>query len=128
MSRRQFIDQHTYLPDQILAVTDRMSMAKSLEVRVPFMDYRLVRLTQRVPGKLKQNSGDFKILLKKTLGQRCPPEILARPKWGFDTPCAGWVSNPGFIILFEVCLKAPRYEKDCSRRKAFVPSSKIPTW
>ena len=99
ISRRQFIDQSTYLPDQILAVTDRMSMAASLEVRVPFMDYRLVRYTQKVPGSLKQNRHDFKILLKKTLGQRCPPEILNRPKWGFDTPLRRWVQQPGLHEL-----------------------------
>jgi asparagine synthase (glutamine-hydrolysing) len=88
------------LPDQILALTDRMSMANSLEVRVPFMDYRLVRFTQRVPGSLKQNShGEFKILLKKTLGQRCPPKILRRPKWGFDTPLSRWVQQPALFDL-----------------------------
>jgi asparagine synthase (glutamine-hydrolysing) len=99
ISRRQFVDQQTYLPDQILAITDRMSMAASLEVRVPFMDYRLVRFTQRVPGSLKQNPRDFKILLKKVLGERCPPEILSRPKWGFDTPLRRWVQQPGLYDL-----------------------------
>jgi asparagine synthase (glutamine-hydrolysing) len=99
ISRRQFIDQQTYLPDQILAITDRMSMAASLEVRVPFMDYRLVRFSQRVPGSLKQNPGEFKILLKKVLGRRCPPEILTRPKWGFDTPLRFWVQQPGLYDL-----------------------------
>jgi len=99
ISRRQFIDQNTYLPDQILALTDRMSMAASLEVRVPFMDYRLVRFTQRVPGSLKQGPQDFKILLKKVLGERCPPEVLNRPKWGFDTPLRHWVQQPGLYDL-----------------------------
>jgi asparagine synthase (glutamine-hydrolysing) len=99
ISRCQFIDQQTYLPDQILALTDRMSMANSLEVRVPFMDYRLVRFTQRIPGALKQNSQDFKILLKNTLGKRCPPEILTRPKWGFDTPLSRWVQQPALYEL-----------------------------
>jgi asparagine synthase (glutamine-hydrolysing) len=99
ISRRQFVDQQTYLPDQILALTDRMSMAASLEVRVPFMDYRLVRFTQRIPGSLKQNQHDFKIMLKKTLGQRLPPEILKRPKWGFDTPLSRWVQQPGLYDL-----------------------------
>jgi len=99
VSRRQFIDQQTYLPDQILALTDRMSMANSLEVRVPFMDYRLVRFSQRVPGSLKQNSHEFKILLKRALGERCPPEILNRPKWGFDTPLSRWVQHPGLYDL-----------------------------
>jgi asparagine synthase (glutamine-hydrolysing) len=99
VSRRQFIDQQTYLPDQILALTDRMSMAASLEVRVPFMDYRLVRLSQMLTGEQKQNSKDFKIFLKKVLGNRCPPEILTRPKWGFDTPLRKWVQQPSLHQL-----------------------------
>jgi asparagine synthase (glutamine-hydrolysing) len=99
ISQRQFIDQQTYLPDQILALTDRMSMANSLEVRVPFMDYRLVRFSQRVHGRLKQTREDYKILLKRSLGQRCPPEILTRPKWGFDTPLSRWVQQPGLYDL-----------------------------
>lgn len=94
VSRRQFVDQHTYLPDQILALTDRMSMANALEVRVPFMDYRLVRLSQSLSSCNKQTPRDFKIFLKKALGAKCPPEILTRPKWGFDTPLARWVAQP----------------------------------
>jgi len=99
VSRRQFIDQQTYLPDQILALTDRMSMANSLEVRVPFMDYRLVRFSQRIASDLKQDSQNYKILLKRSLGKRCPPEILNRPKWGFDTPLSRWVQRPDLYDL-----------------------------
>jgi asparagine synthase (glutamine-hydrolysing) len=101
VSRRQFVDQHTYLPDTILALTDRMSMANSLEVRVPFMDYRLVRLSQRFGSLLKQHSGDFKILLKRALGDRCPTELLNRPKWGFDTPLSRWVSQPEMMQILQ---------------------------
>ena len=99
VSRFQFIDQHTYLPDQILALTDRMSMANSLEVRVPFLDYRVVRLAEAIPGMWKQNTGDFKILLKRALGKRCPPEILDRPKSGFDTPLSRWMRQPAIFEL-----------------------------
>jgi asparagine synthase (glutamine-hydrolysing) len=97
VGRRQFVDQHTYLPDQILALTDRMSMANSLEVRVPFMDYRLVRLAQRIPTALKQVDGDYKIALKRALGGRLPATLLNRPKWGFDTPLASWVGGPAIF-------------------------------
>lgn len=97
VGRRQFIDQHTYLPDQILALTDRMSMANSLEVRVPFMDFRLVRLAQRIPTALKQVNGDYKIALKRALGSRLPPNLLNRPKWGFDTPLGSWVGGPAIF-------------------------------
>jgi asparagine synthase (glutamine-hydrolysing) len=99
VTQRQFIDQHTYLPDQILALTDRMSMANSLEVRVPFMDYRLVRFSQTVGSALKQDRSDYKILLKHSLGDRVPPELLTRPKWGFDTPLRKWVTSPGISAL-----------------------------
>lgn len=99
VGRRQFIDQQTYLPDQILALTDRMSMAVSLEVRVPFMDFRLVQLAARIPGVRKQSPGDYKMCLKQALGDRVPPQILTRPKWGFDSPIARWVSAPAMRDL-----------------------------
>jgi asparagine synthase (glutamine-hydrolysing) len=101
ISRRQFIDQHTYLPDEILALTDRMSMANSLEVRVPFLDYRLVRFSQGLTSAQKQTAGDFKIFLKAKLGKKCPPEILTRPKWGFDTPLQQWVTQPELFASLE---------------------------
>jgi len=104
ISRKQFVDQHTYLPDQILALTDRMSMANSLEVRVPFMDHRLVRFSQRIASPMKQTCNDFKIFLKDALGRRCPPELLTRPKWGFDTPLSKWVRQPG---VFEMISRLP---------------------
>jgi asparagine synthase (glutamine-hydrolysing) len=104
LSRFQYIDQHTYLPDQILALTDRMSMANSLEVRVPFLDYHLVRLAEGIPGKWKQTASDFKILLKRSLGKRCTPEILNRQKSGFDTPLSRWVRQPA---IFEIIRALP---------------------
>lgn len=94
VSRRQFVDQQTYLPDQILALTDKMSMANSLEVRVPMMDYRLIRFSQALRSDEKQNGKDFKMFLKRVLGKHCPPELLNRPKWGFDTPLRRWVGQP----------------------------------
>jgi len=101
VGRRQFIDQHTYLPDQILALTDRMSMANSLEVRVPFMDFRLVRHAQRIPGEGKQTALDYKIVLKRALGHRLPATVLARPKWGFDTPLSRWVRLPEVFSVLQ---------------------------
>jgi asparagine synthase (glutamine-hydrolysing) len=74
-------------------------MANSLEVRVPFMDYRLVRLAERVPGALKQNAREFKILLKQAIGNRCPQEVVNRPKWGFDTPLSRWVKQPAIFEM-----------------------------
>jgi len=68
-------------------------------VRVPFMDFHLVRLAEKIPGSQKQNAGDFKILLKRALGNRCPSQILNRPKFGFDTPLSRWVKQPAIFDL-----------------------------
>ena len=128
VSRRQFIDQHTYLPDQILALTDRMSMANSLEVRVPFMDYRLVRFAQGLRSAQKQDGQSFKIFLKEALGHRCPPEILQRPKWGFDTPLRKWVCQPGIFKLLRclpdgVCVKQGLFRRSAIRSLVASPES-----
>ena len=56
LNKKQYIDQNTYLPDQILALTDRMSMAVSLEVRVPFLDHNLIALAAHIPEDQKQTS------------------------------------------------------------------------
>jgi len=107
IGRRQFIDQHTYLPDQILALTDRMSMAVSLEVRVPFLDHRLLMQAAQIPGINKQSaSGDFKMWLKKHLGERVPQEISNRKKWGFSSPLENWISNPS---LEKIIAQLPEY-------------------
>ncbi len=90
VGRRQFIDQQSYLPDQILALTDKLSMAHSLEARVPFLDYRLVALAARLPAERKQTSERYKIALVDGLGDRLPQEVLRRPKWGFDAPFKHW--------------------------------------
>jgi asparagine synthase (glutamine-hydrolysing) len=71
-------------------------------VRVPFMDYRLVRLAQRIPTALKQVDGDYKIALKRALGGRLPPSLMNRPKWGFDTPLASWVRGPAIFGALQV--------------------------
>ncbi len=99
VGRRQFIDQQTYLPDQILSLTDRMSMAVSLEVRVPFLDFRLVQFSANLPAMLKQNEQEFKIYLKSKLGNRVSATILTRPKWGFDSPISRWLVMPYMLPL-----------------------------
>jgi asparagine synthase (glutamine-hydrolysing) len=104
VGRRQFVDQHLYLPDQILALTDRMSMAVSLEVRVPFMDPRLVRFAAALPGSRKQTRTEFKIYLKEALGDRVPEVILHRPKWGFASPVERWLVRPE---LFRIVQRLP---------------------
>jgi asparagine synthase (glutamine-hydrolysing) len=79
-----------YLPDDLLCLADRASMANSLELRVPFTDTRLVEFMARVPLSAKTKGFRLKYLLKKAMADRLPPEVLNGPKRGFQVPLARW--------------------------------------
>jgi asparagine synthase (glutamine-hydrolysing) len=90
LSRIQYVDIKTYLPDDILAKVDRASMAVSLEVRAPLLDHRFMELTARIPSSLKLQGRRGKYIFKKAMSQLLPPEILRRKKQGFAIPLARW--------------------------------------
>lgn len=87
------LDTCRYLPDDILAKVDRMSMAHSLELRSPFLDHRVVELASRFPANWKIQSRDSKVILKETFARDLPPEVLAPRKRGFSVPMRHWLRN-----------------------------------
>ena len=91
VNSRLYYDSTTYLPDQILAVTDRMSMAVSLEVRVPLLDRRLVEFMSGLPGELKVRPGEGKLILKQAARHLLPAQVLKRRKLGFGAPVRRWI-------------------------------------
>jgi asparagine synthase (glutamine-hydrolysing) len=93
LSRLQLVDLQTNLPGDILTKVDRMTMANSLEARVPFLDHPLVEFSCRLPTALRFRSGKLKYLLKRTLRGRVPDEVLRRPKQGFGVPLKDWFSS-----------------------------------
>jgi asparagine synthase (glutamine-hydrolysing) len=88
--RAMALDVQTYLPDDLLVLGDRMSMAHSLEVRVPFCDHVVAQFALGLPARDRFHNGRLKSFLKKTLAPFLPPEILARSKQGFMVPLAHW--------------------------------------
>ena len=90
LSRIQYVDMKTYLPDDILTKVDRASMANSLEVRSPLLDHKLMELIARMPSNLKLHNGQGKYIFKKALETVLPSTILNRPKQGFAVPVAEW--------------------------------------
>lgn len=82
-----------YLPDDLLCLVDRTSMANSLELRVPFMDVRLVEFMAGAPLTLKTRGFNLKYLLKKAMAGKLPPEILKAGKMGFQVPLARWYNE-----------------------------------
>ena len=91
-----YTDIKTYLPDDILTLSDRLSMWHSLELRVPFVDHKLVELAATLPAKYKINLLGKKRLLKQVASRWLPREIINHRKQGFESPMAGWLRNELF--------------------------------
>lgn len=86
-------DLKSWLVDNLLEYTDKMSMAVALEVRVPFLDHRLVELSTQIPFHDKVRGGNLKVLLKETFSDLLPKEIREAPKRGFSPPIVQWVDT-----------------------------------
>ena len=88
-----FLDIKTWLVDDLLVKADRMSMASSLELRVPFLDHKVVEFAFRLPSRLKIRGNTPKYLLKKYMAPMLPPAIINRAKKGFPVPVNSWFRN-----------------------------------
>lgn len=86
-----YLDYKTFLPDDILALSDRLSMAHGLEVRVPFVDHPFVESVFPLPDRTKLGWGRSKALLRQALGPRLPAAHFRAPKRGFVGPTASWL-------------------------------------
>jgi asparagine synthase (glutamine-hydrolysing) len=93
LDRAFYCDIKTYLPEDILAVTDRMSMHHALEVRVPFLDHKFLEFCATVPPELKIKGLAKKHLLKKAVAPLLPKEVLYHRKQGFVGPMTMWLKN-----------------------------------
>lgn len=88
-----FVDLKTYLPNNLLTYMDRMSMAHSLEVRVPFCDHKIIELAALLPPELKCKGMTLKYLLKEVMHHFLPLEIMRKRKQGFSVPIAHWLRH-----------------------------------
>jgi asparagine synthase (glutamine-hydrolysing) len=91
IERRMLADQLSYLPEDILVKVDRSSMKNSLEVRVPFLDPRLVQFVNALPLRFKIDRASQKRLLRRLLVDVGLPELVNRPKQGFGIPLKAWL-------------------------------------
>jgi asparagine synthase (glutamine-hydrolysing) len=96
------VDFATQLPDDLLMLTDKMSMATSLECRVPLLDRQLVEMAARIPAAHKMRGGELKVLLKDALRDVLPRDILYRQKRGFGAPMGAWIKSELAPLLSHV--------------------------
>jgi len=111
LSRIQYVDMKTYLPDDILTKVDRASMAVSLEVRAPLLDHKFMETLASIPSHLKLRGTTGKYIFKKAMEPVLAHDILYRPKQGFAIPLAQW---------FRGELKDAAYELIVNRRDGFL--------
>lgn len=91
VNRMLYVDTKTWLPDDLLLKADKMTMANSIELRVPLLDHKLIEFAASLPGKYKVRGLTTKYIAKKSLAGRIPDEILYRKKTGFPVPYGSWL-------------------------------------
>lgn len=118
LSRMMYVDCKTFLPEQNLAYSDKLSSASSIEVRVPFLDNELVEFMARVPSDLKLRRFETKRLLRTAVAGIVPDEVIRRSKAGFGAPIRAWLRSD-LVEMVEDLLSADRVEA----RGLFKPSA-----
>ncbi|HNW82925.1 MAG TPA: asparagine synthase (glutamine-hydrolyzing) [bacterium] len=93
LSKIMASDFYEYLPDDVLTKVDRMSMAHSLETRVPFLDHKVIEFCQKLPPEYLLHDGISKRILRDIIKPHLPEEILTHKKHGFSVPLAKWFKN-----------------------------------
>ena len=92
-NRLPYVDLKSFLPYNVLAYGDRMSMAHALEMRVPLIDHKVVEFMARLPFRLKVRLTTDKFLLRKLMARELPATVLKRPKLGFNPPMGVWINE-----------------------------------
>lgn len=111
LTQQQYVDVMSYLVDDILVKVDRMSMATSLEARVPFLDYRFVEFIGTLPDQMKINGKQTKYILRRAMQDILPTTILTRGKEGFSIPIKNWLKTSLKPLMLEM-LSEDRLRRD----------------
>lgn len=115
--RLMTVDLKTQLPEALLLLSDKMTMACSLECRVPFLHHPFVEFASSVPSEIKMPNGNLKNLLKETLAEVLPDSVLNRRKRGFGAPVGSWLQGEIAPLVNQLLC-----EKNLKDRGLFEPS------
>ncbi len=96
ITKMQYVDMQTWLVEDILVKADRMSMANSLELRVPFLDREMLKIALQIPSKYRVQKEQTKVALRGAAARQLPPETAGMRKLGFPTPLNDWLKRDEF--------------------------------
>ena len=117
INKMLWIDQCTFLPEDILTKVDRMSMAHSLEVRAPLLYADIISLATTIPGRYKLFGFSGKKVLKTAAKQYLPSEIINRKKHGFNVPVDAWFRGKGYNFIKDILLNGNLISKSIVQKK-----------
>lgn len=113
-----YIDTKTWLPDDLLIKADKMTMANSIELRVPLLDHRVLEFAASLPPSLKLKGFTTKYILKKALSEKIPKVIRDRKKTGFPVPYESWLRNDLKDVVWDVLGDRRTVERGYFRKAA----------
>jgi len=111
-----YIDTKTWLPDDLLIKADKMTMANSIELRVPLLDHKVLEFAASLHPRLKLNGASTKYILKKALSKRIPKEIRNRKKTGFPVPYGTWLRSELRDTVSDVLMDSKTISRGYFRR------------
>ncbi|MBO4864789.1 MAG: asparagine synthase (glutamine-hydrolyzing) [Eubacterium sp.] len=111
ISKMQYVDINTWLVQDILVKADRMSMANSLELRVPFLDKEMLDVAMRIPAKYRLAHGTTKYILRKAASKNLPHETAFMTKKGFITPLNDWLKQDKYYDMVKLKFYSETAEK-----------------
>jgi asparagine synthase (glutamine-hydrolysing) len=117
LEKMLYVDTKTWLPDDLLIKADRMTMANSVELRVPFLDHKVLEFAARLPRNQKVRGWQMKYLLKKALAKYVPSEILNRRKVGFPVPYVKWIEHDLKDLVTDVLLDSKTISRGYFRKE-----------
>lgn len=118
LDKMLYVDTKSWLPDDLLLKADKMTMANSVELRVPFLDHKVLEFAASLPTNFKVRGWTTKYLAKRALSGRVLKEILSRPKTGFPVPYESWIRNEFSGWVRDVLLDRKTTNRGYFRRKA----------
>jgi len=116
LSRMLYVDTKTWLPDDLLVKADKMTMANSVELRVPFLDHEVLEFAASLPGTYKVRGWTTKYIAKKALHKRVPHEIITRRKAGFPVPYESWLRKELLGLVRDVLFNKRAIDRGYFRR------------